>query len=44
LRETSIDRAVGAVPQPEAIYEANIQTLRGLGRDGWAALGVGPST
>jgi hypothetical protein len=43
LREASIDRAVGAVPQPEAIYEANIQTLRRLGREGWAALGVGPS-
>ena len=43
LRETSIDRAVGALPQPQAIYEANIQTLRRLGREGWAALGVGPS-
>jgi uncharacterized protein len=43
LREESIERAVAAFPQPEAIYEANIETLRRLGPDGWAALGVGPS-
>ena len=41
LRETSIDRAVGALPQPEAIYEANMETLRSLGTDGWDALGIG---
>jgi hypothetical protein len=44
LRESSIEWAVQAFPQPEAIYEANIQTLRRLGRQGWAELGVGPST
>lgn len=44
LREASIERAVQAFPQPEAIYEANIQTLQGLGAEGWVALDVGPST
>lgn len=43
LREESIARAVEAFPQPEAIYEANMETLHRLGREGWAALGVGPS-
>jgi uncharacterized protein len=38
LREASIDRAVAAFPDPEAIFEANIQTLENLGADGWAAL------
>jgi len=38
LREASIDRAVAAFPDPEAIFEANIQTLEALGADGWAAL------
>lgn len=43
LREASIDRAVAAFPQAEAIYEANIATLRRLGRQGWADLDLGPS-
>lgn len=38
LREASIDRAVAAFPDPEAIFEANIETLEKLGADGWAAL------
>lgn len=38
LREASIDRAVAAFPDPQAIFEANIHTLEGLGVDGWAAL------
>ena len=38
LREASIDRAVAAFPDPEAIYEANIETMRQLGASGWAAL------
>ncbi len=42
LREASIDRAVEAFPDPEAIFEANMQTLRQLGMDGWTALDVGP--
>ncbi len=38
LREESIDRAVVAFPQAEAIYEANIATLERLGSEGWSAL------
>jgi hypothetical protein len=38
IREQSIDRAVAAFPAPEAIYEANIATMRRLGRQGVAAL------
>lgn len=44
LREASIDRAVAAIARPEAIFEANIETLRRLGREAWADLDVGPST
>ena len=43
LREASIARAIQAFPRPETIYETNIQTLRTLGTQGWAALAVGPS-
>lgn len=38
IREASIDRAVQAFPEAEAIYEANIETMRRLGPEGWAAL------
>jgi hypothetical protein len=38
LREASIDRAVEAFPQAEAIFEENIKTLEKLGHAGWAAL------
>jgi hypothetical protein len=38
LREDSIERAVAAFPQPEAIYETNMATLRRLGPQGWAQL------
>jgi hypothetical protein len=41
LREDSIARAVAAFPDPAAIYEANMQTLRRLGPEGWKALDVG---
>lgn len=44
LREASIDRAVAAFPDPAAIYDANMETLRRLGRDGWDALGVEASS
>jgi hypothetical protein len=44
LREDSIHRAVRAYPHPESIYEANIQTLRRIGLQGWTDLDVGPST
>lgn len=42
LREESIDRAVEAFPEAEAIFERNIETLEALGANGWAALHVGP--
>ena len=38
LREDSIDRAVAAFPEAEAIYEANMATLQALGPSGWAEL------
>ena len=41
LREESIDRAVEAFPEAEAIFEANMQTLNQLGAAGWQALQVG---
>ena len=38
LREESVERAVAAFPDAEAIYEANMETMRRLGSDGWEAL------
>jgi uncharacterized protein len=38
LRESSIDRAVAAYPEAEAIYERNIETLCRLGAAGWRKL------
>ena len=38
LRESSIDRAVAAYPDAEAIYARNVETLRGLGHEGWRRL------
>ncbi|MDG6348351.1 DUF1415 domain-containing protein [Luteimonas sp. 8-5] len=38
LREDSVERAVAAYPDPDAIIDRNIQTLTDLGRDGWEAL------
>jgi hypothetical protein len=43
IREDSIDRAVEAFPDPEAIFETNMQTLENLGLAGWEALDVGPT-
>jgi hypothetical protein len=40
LREESIDRAVEAFPQAEAIFEENIKTLEKLGHAGWHGLGL----
>jgi uncharacterized protein len=40
LREESVDRAVEAFPQAEAIFETNIATLEKLGLDGWKKLGL----
>lgn len=38
IRESSIDRAVAAYPEAEAIYERNIETLQALGLEGWRQL------
>ena len=38
LREESIDRAVAAYPEPDAIIDRNIETVTTLGTDGWAKL------
>jgi len=44
LREDSIDRAVAAFPNPESIFEVNMQTMERLGVEGWTALKVGRSS
>ena len=38
LREASIDRAVAAYPQPDAIIERNVATMRELGTEGFRKL------
>ena len=38
LREDSVDRAVAAFPEAEAIFEKNMATLEKLGPHGWAAV------
>jgi hypothetical protein len=38
LREASVDRAVAAFPDPDVVVDANLRTLRTLGRAGWARL------
>ena len=40
LREESVDRAVEAFPQADAIFKTNIATLEKLGLDGWKKLGL----
>jgi len=40
LRESSIERAVMTHPDTGQIYKNNIETLRRLGREGWARLGT----
>jgi hypothetical protein len=40
LREESVERAVEAFPDAEAIFEQNIATLEKLGHKGWKALGL----
>ena len=40
LREESVERAVQAFPNADAIFETNIQTLEKLGLPGWKALGL----
>jgi uncharacterized protein len=41
LREASIDRAVEAFPEAEAIFERNVELMERLGHAGWAALFAG---
>lgn len=38
LREDSVERAVAAFPDPEAIFERNINSLQNLGPEGWRKL------
>ncbi len=38
LREASVAKAVAVFPEAGQIYERNIETLEGLGKDGWRAL------
>ena len=38
LREDSVERAVAAFPDPDAIVDRNIETLRKLGAEGWRKL------
>jgi hypothetical protein len=38
LREDSLDKAVEAFPEAEAIFETNIATMQKLGIDGWKKL------
>ena len=38
LREDSVDRAVDAYPEPDAIIERNVATMRELGAEGYAKL------
>ena len=40
LREASVEKAVEAFPEAEAIFEENIKTLEKLGHTGWKALGL----
>ena len=40
LREGSVERAVEAFPQADAIFEVNIATLEKLGHAGWKSLGL----
>jgi uncharacterized protein len=38
IREHSVERAVAAFPEAEAIFGANIVTMQRLGAEGWATL------
>ncbi|MGN6529228.1 MAG: DUF1415 domain-containing protein [Burkholderiaceae bacterium] len=38
LREDSVDRAVAAFPEAEAIFERNMERLEALGPEGWAGV------
>lgn len=38
LREESLDKAIDAMPDTDAIVERNLETMRRLGHDGWYTL------
>ncbi|HEX8601207.1 MAG TPA: DUF1415 family protein, partial [Pseudoduganella sp.] len=38
LREESVERAVEAFPEADAIFEKNIETMEELGHEGWDKL------
>ncbi len=40
LREDSVEKAIEGLPDPDAIYRDNIQTLERLGLEGWKKLGL----
>ncbi|HZW25230.1 MAG TPA: DUF1415 domain-containing protein [Gallionella sp.] len=40
LREESVDRAVDAFPDADRIPDTNVETLKQLGHEGWAKLGL----
>ncbi|MBL8444667.1 MAG: DUF1415 domain-containing protein [Zoogloeaceae bacterium] len=44
IREESLEGAVASHPDPDSIYERNIETLQKLGHEGWQALGIRAST
>jgi len=44
IREASLERAVEAFPDAEAIFGRNIETLNKLGLAGWRALGLATSS
>jgi hypothetical protein len=44
LRESSIDQAVEAFPEAEAIFAVNMATMERLGVQGWNDLGIGKTT
>jgi hypothetical protein len=41
LRESSVEKAVASVPDPDDIYRRNMTTMRRLGAGGWSAMGLG---
>ncbi len=38
IREASLDRAIAAFPEAEAIFDVNMKTMKKLGPEGWAKL------
>lgn len=40
IREASLERALEHVPDPDRIYQRNIETLEKMGLEGWRALGI----